>query len=165
VPYLENLRLDVQFRLSNKPEFLQDTLPSRANTLAQRFASLFQYSFVSCSEFGQQPSPLTSKQYVTPSKKWIPSLETVFLDALNLVVKLRQMTRPIEFFWPQTGEVYDEARMQAQNNGTKADLAGKKVLLCLVPAAYTRVPVDGRPGEMEDLMAYKATVVLDMDGM
>jgi hypothetical protein len=165
VACIENLRLDVQFRFSRKPEFLQNTLPCRANELAQRFATTLQCSFVTSDDTGQSSVPSTSRQYVIPSKKWIPSLQTVFLGALNLVVRLRQRKHPIEFFWPMTGEAYDDARMQAENNGTRADLLGKKVLLSLVPAAYSRVPIDEKPGELEELMPYKATVVLDMEGM
>jgi hypothetical protein len=90
-------------------------------------------------------------------------LQTAFLDALDFVVRLRQRQNPVEFFWPNVGEVYDKAHMQAENNATEAELEGKKVAITLVPGAYSRIPVE-EPGKLEELVSYKAAVVLDMDG-
>jgi hypothetical protein len=59
--------------------------------------------------------------------------------------------------------MFDNFRLQAKNNGTKLDFDGNLVLLTLVPGAFIWIPNDDKHGDMEEIIYYKAAVLLDMD--
>jgi|SRR5450432_12834 hypothetical protein len=162
MPCFENLRVDIQFRLSEKPELINNTLPARASQLAQRLANILEPLFSINDGTVRQASRSSPQRNDSICLKWMPNLEAVFLDALKLVVKLRQRETPTEFFWPKTGVAYDENCMQTENNGEKVDYEGKMVLLTLLPAALSHVATDGEQGGTEDEIYYKAAVFLDM---
>jgi hypothetical protein len=78
------------------------------------------------------------------------------------VVDLRQREDSTDFIWPEYDTTYNSKTMAAENNATKEDLQGKRVLLTLVPGAVGRVvSKDGSESELE--VYYKAKVFLDMD--
>jgi hypothetical protein len=184
LPDFENLRSDLQFRLSEKPQLVQQAIPARADQLARRLAYMLEPLLPDPSRSNKKQRnnnsnnnntttakkasgrPPSNQKQFTVSKAWVPNLQKTFFDALQTIVKLRQREVATEFFWPQPGAVFDDLWMQAENNGTKHDFERLPVLLTLMPAAFSRVPGDyGRPGEMtveEDVVYYKATVVLDM---
>jgi hypothetical protein len=159
----ENLRLDLQFRLSKKSELIEQTLPARADELARKFASIVEPLFLSRDSSGQQEPQGTTKQQYSISDAWITTLRKTYLDALEINVQLRQREIVTEFTWPEPGAIFDDFRLQAENNGTKLDFEGKRVLLTLVPGAFSWIPSDDLQGEMEEIIYYKAAVFLDMD--
>lgn len=159
----ENLRLDLQLRLSEKSELIQQTLPARADELARKFARTLEPLFLSNDGGFQQGLLYTTKQQDAISDAWITTLRKSYLDALQIIVKLRQRETVTEFTWPEPGVAFDDFRLQAENNGTKFDFEGKPVLLTLVPGAFSWIPSDDKQGEMEEIIYYKAAVVLDMD--
>jgi hypothetical protein len=162
-PYFENLRLDLQFRLSEKPELIEKALPARADQLAQKFADAVELLFLTAEAGGPQTLLSTNQEQCVVSDDWIPSLRKTFLDALEITVKLRQRKTATEFLWLEAGAKFDDFWLQAENNGTKVEFEGKSVLLTLVPAAFGWIPDTDKPGEMEEVIYYKAAVVLDMD--
>jgi hypothetical protein len=159
----ENLRLDLQFRLSGKPELIEKTLPARADELARKFASTIQPLFLSSDDSGQQSLLSINKEKYVVSDVWIPALQKTFSDALEIIIQLRQREIVTEFTWPEPGVMFDDFRLQAENNGTKFDFYGNLVLLALVPGAFSWIPNDDKHGEMEEIIYYKAAVLLDMD--
>lgn len=159
----ENLRLDLQFRLSEKPELIEKTLPARADDLARKFTTTLEPLFLSSDDSGQQSLLSTNKEQCVVSDAWIPALRKTFLDALEIIIQLRQREIVTEFTWPEPGVMFDDFRLQAENNGTKLDFDGKLVLLTLVPGALSWIPNDDKQGEMEEIIYYKAAVFLDMD--
>ncbi len=165
MPCFENIRLDIQFRLSEKPEFIDNTLPARANQLARRLASILGPLFFTRNNVGQRKLLSKQQEPCCISENWITRLEAVFLDALKMLVKFRQKEAVTEFFWPKIGAVFSKKWMQAENNATKDELEGNEVLITLVPAAFSRVPIDDNSEEMEDRIHYQAAVVLDMEGL
>jgi hypothetical protein len=159
----ENLRLDLQFRLSEKSELIEQTLPARADELARKFSSVLEPLFLSSDDSSQQALPYINKEQYAISDAWITTLRKTFLDALEIIVRLRQREIVTEFTWPEPGVMFDDFRLQAENNGTKLDFDGKLVLLTLVPGAFSWIPSDEKQGEMEEIIYYKAAVFLDMD--
>ncbi len=159
----ENLRLDLQFRLSEKAELTEQALPARADELARKFASILEPLFSTSDGRGQQALVNTNKEKCVISDVWISRLRKTFLDALEIIVQLRQREIVTEFTWPEPGVTFDDLRLQAENNGTKFDFEGKPVLLTLVPGAFSWIPSDDKRGEMEEILYHKATVFLDID--
>jgi hypothetical protein len=159
----ENLRLDLQFRLSEKSELIEQTLPARADELARKFASVLEPLFLSSDNSSQQALLYINKEQYALSDAWITTLRKTFLDALEIIVRLRQREIVTEFAWLEPGVMFDDFRLQAENNGTKLDFDGKHVLLTLVPGAFSWIPSDEKQGEMEEIIYYKAAVFLDMD--
>jgi hypothetical protein len=159
----ENLRLDLQFRLSEKSELIEQTLPARADELARKFASVLEPLFLSSDNSSQQALLYINEEQYALSDAWITTLRKTFLDALEIIVRLRQREIVTEFAWLEPGVMFDDFRLQAENNGTKLDFDGKHVLLTLVPGAFSWIPSDEKQGEMEEIIYYKAAVFLDMD--
>ena len=159
----ENLRLDLQFRLSEKPELMEKTVPARADELARKFARTLEPLFLSSDDSGQQLLLSINKEQCVISDAWIPMLRKTFSDALEIIIQLRQREIDTEFTWSGPGIMFDDFRLQAENNGTKLDFDGKLVLLTLVPGAFSWIPNDDKQGEMEEIIYYKSTVFLDMD--
>jgi hypothetical protein len=159
----ENLRLDLQFRLSEKSELIEQTLPARADELARKFAGVLEPLFLSSDGSSQQALLHINKEQYAISDAWITTLRKTFSDALEIIVRLRQREIVTEFTWPEPGVMFDNFRLQAENNGTKLDFDGKLVLLTLVPGAFSWIPSDEKQEEMEEIIYYKAAVFLDMD--
>ena len=155
--------MDIQFRLSQKPEFLNKTLPTRAGELAQRLAGILEPLFFKCNDTGECSLLSLKGEPCTMSPEFMPKLKEAFLDALDLVVKLRQREHPTEFFWPEFNATFDEKYMQTESNGNKEDFEGKKVLLTLVPAAFGRIVNKKDRTETELDVYYKALVILDIE--
>lgn len=158
----EKLRIDLQFRLSQKPQLLEETLPARADQLARQLAGILEPLFLTHDVSGQKALLSKDQEPRLISNDWIPSLGKAFLQALEILVKLRQKQYATEFCWPEIGASFDKRRMETENNGTKLDFEYKPVLLTLMPAAFSWIPSIEREGELEELMYYPAQVVLDM---
>jgi hypothetical protein len=90
-------------------------------------------------------------------------LRKTFLDALDIIIKLRQRKTATEFLWPDAGSKFDHLWLQAENTGTKVDFEEKLVLITLVPAAFSWIPNSDKPAEVEEIVYNRATVILDMD--
>jgi hypothetical protein len=155
--------LDLQFRLSRKTELINTALPGRADELARKFASIIEPLLLSTDDSGQKSLLSINKEQCVISDAWIPTLRKTFLEALEITIQLRQREIVTEFAWPEPGVMFDDFRLQAENNGTKLDFDGKLVLLTLVPGAFSWIPNDDKQGEMEEIIYYKAAVCLDME--
>lgn len=136
----ENLRLDLQFRLSEKSELIEKTLPARADELARKFASILEPLFLSSDDSRQQALLYINKEQYAISDAWITTLPKTFLDALEIIIRLRQREIVTEFTWPEPGVIFDDFRLQAENNGTKLDFDGKPLLWTLVPGLSVGYP-------------------------
>jgi hypothetical protein len=146
--------LDIQFRLSQKPKFLNEIIPARARELAGRFAIISAPLF-------RSHEPLLEDEFLASSGDWNLELQTVFRSALELVVQLRQREDRTDFVWPKYGSVYAKTTMNMVTEATEDELEGKKVQLSLIPAAIGWLrSEDGEP-EME--VFSKAVVILDLE--
>jgi len=146
--------LDLQFRLSQKPKFLDEIIPARARELAGRFAIISAPLF-------RSHKPLLEDEFLASSGDWNLELQTVFRSALELVVQLRQREDRTDFVWPKYGSVYDKTTMNMVTRATEDELEGKKVQLSLIPAAIGWLRNEDGESEME--VFSKAVVILDLE--
>jgi hypothetical protein len=146
--------LDIQFKLSQKPKFLDEIIPARARELTGRF------TIISAPLF-RSHKPLLEDEFLASSDGWTLELQTVFRTALEFVVQLRQREDRTDFVWPKYGSVYDKATMNMVTRATEDELEGKKVQLSLIPAAIGWLRNEDGESEME--VFSKAVVILDLE--
>lgn len=160
--YFENLRTDVQFHLSQKTQFINETLPNRALSLAEKLASVLHTLFFTADDCGKESFLSKDGKPVAISNKWVPKLQEVFLNVLDFVVKLRQREDQTEFYRPEFDTPFNDDTMQAEHNGTTEDFIEERVLMTLVPGALGHVVDRSGDYEAEVEIYYKALVLLNL---
>jgi hypothetical protein len=149
--------LDIQFRLSQKPKFLDGIIPARARELAEKFTILSEPLFRTHKPQGEE----SEDEFLASSDDCILQLQTVFRSALELVVQLRQREDRTDFVWPKCGSVYDKTTMNMVTRATEDELEGKKVQLSFIPAAIGWLR--NEDGEPELEVFSTAVVILDLE--
>ena len=149
---------DAYFWQTTQQKFLDVFLPKRSQELSGRLSTilgtLFEIEVPQCSleHDGEQA---WRKDCIS----WPCQVEAIFLDALDLCVKLRQRDHKTVFRWPAMNDEFDESFMQHEGESIPNQQSDRTVNITYMPAVIDQRDSED-PKAIERGVWYKAVVRL-----
>ena len=147
---------DAYFWQTTQAKFLDVLLPKKARELSGRLASLLGTLFkIDVPQCAKEHDIEQARQKDCDS--WSCQVEAIFLDALDLCVRLKQRDHKTIFRWPAADDEFDETFMQHEGESISNQQPNLVVSITYMPAVIDEHDSED-PAAVDHGVWYKALV-------